>query len=395
MKDGMRVFGKLILAGGVCLAGAQAAGTVDVSGTVKDSKTGTPIAGAAVTFVSDTTMADTTDQTGAFHLSRTATALRPKADKGRPGITLAGTLLTLEAPYGNAALSVDLFDLKSAHIGKLLDRRVGAGRYRLDLAASGLPSGLYFVRARMGRESATFKIFIAGPMGRAGEGFGPALPARTTLAKVAAEPSYDTLKITKAGYRMKKKAIALESGIYPITMDSAPAPGDLKIVSERSMPQVDWGSNVDVQVWDGGTQLEGGYKADPFEGAISWKVTFGSDQAYNAWGFVSKAAPENMSAWKGGTMHLAVKGNVTSLGVTMASANQYPGSSVMVDLSKFGYKPDTAWHEILVPMDQFEGTDLGQVTVYCGLAYPLVTDTASYNPALDYQVDDIYWSLKK
>lgn len=395
MKDGMRVFGRLILAGGVCFVGAQAGGAVDVSGTVKDSKTGTPIAGAAVTLVSDTAVADTTDQTGAFHLSRTATGLSSKADRGRSGITLAGTILTLEPSYENAAVSVDLFDLKSAHIGKLLNSRVGAGRYRLDLAASGLPSGLYFVRARMGRESATFRIILAGPMGRAGEGFGPALPARATLAKVAAEPANDTLKITKAGYRMKKKAIALDSGIYPIAMDSAPAPGDLKIVSERSMPQVDWGSNVDVQVWDGGTQLEGGFKTDPFEGAASWKVVFGSDQAYSTWGFVSKAAPENMSAWKRGTMHLAVKGNVTSLGVTMASANQSPGTSVMVDLSKFGYKPDTAWHEILVPMDEFEGTDLGQVSVYCGLAYPLVTDTVSYNPALDYQVDDIYWSLKK
>lgn len=395
MIDGMRLFGRLILAGGVCIAGARAAGTIDISGTVKDSKTGTPIAGAAVSLVSDTSVVDTTDPAGAFHLSRAATGLPSKADKSRPGMTLAGTILTLEAPYGNAAVSVDLFDLKSAHVGKLLDRRIGAGRYRLDLAAAGLPSGLYFARARMGRETATFKIFIAGPMGRAGEGFGPALPARATLAKVAAETANDTLKITKSGYRMKKKAIALETGIYPITMDSAPAPGDLKIVSERSMPQVDWGSNVDVQVWDGGTQLEGGYKTDPFEGATSWKVTFGSGQAYSAWGFVSKAAPENMSAWKGGTMHLAVKGNVTSLGVTMASANQYPGTSVMVDLSKFGYKPDSAWHEILVPMDQFEGTDLGQVSVYCGLAYPTYADTASYNPALDYQVDDIYWSLKK
>jgi hypothetical protein len=395
MDFGMKVFGGLILAGGVCFADAQAGGSVDISGTVKDSKTGTPLAGAAVTLVSDTTLMAATDEAGAFHLSRSATGLRFRADKARPGITLSGNALTLEVPYDNAALVVDVFDLKSAHLGKLLDRRVRAGRYRLDLAASGIPGGLHFVRARVGGETAAFRIFIAGLRGREGEGVGPALAAGANLAKVAEEPVEDTLKVTKAGYRMQKKAIGLHTGTYPIAMVAAPPAGDLKIVSERSLPQVDWGSNVDVQVWDGGTQLEGEYKTDPFEGIASWKITFGSGQAYSAWGFVSKAAPENMSAWKGGTMHLAVKGNVTTLGVTMASADQFPGNSVMVDLSEYGYKPDSAWHEIRVPMDRFEGTDLGQVNVYCGLAYPLLTDTARYNPTLDYQVDDIYWSLKK
>ncbi|MEO6098093.1 MAG: hypothetical protein ABIW76_21485, partial [Fibrobacteria bacterium] len=263
-----------------------------------------------------------------------------------------------------------------------------------------------------GRQSACFKIFIAGlrerldvreragemagaKAGESGENPGHAFPSHSVLSKAAAEPVDDTLKITKAGYRMSKQAISLYTGTYPIAMISAPPAGDLKIVSERSMPQVDWGANVEVQVWDGGTQLEGEYKTDPFEGSASWKVAFGSGQAYNAWGFVIKTAPENMSAWKGGTLHLAVKGKVTSLGVTMASADQYPGSSVKVDLSEFGYRPDNSWHEILVPVDRFEGTDLGQINVYCGLTYPLLTDTAGYNPNLDYQVDEIYWTLKK
>ncbi|MEO6097074.1 MAG: hypothetical protein ABIW76_15905, partial [Fibrobacteria bacterium] len=153
MQGRTKIFGRLMLAGGIGFAGAQA-GAVDLSGTVKDSKTGTPIVGAAVTLVSDSTLTDNTDATGAFHLARAATGLLSNdgnADKTGQDISLAGTVLSMDVPHANTGITVDVFDLKSARVGTLVDRRAGLGRYRIDLAAAALPGGLYLVRARAGR----------------------------------------------------------------------------------------------------------------------------------------------------------------------------------------------------------------------------------------------------
>jgi hypothetical protein len=196
------------------------------------------------------------------------------------------------------------------------------------------------------------------------------------------------------------KAITKYSGILSLTISPKLTPGPLKIVSERAFPQVAWGKNVDVQVWDAGTKLDGGYKAEFFEGIQSWKVTFQDTQSYSAWGFVANVEPEDMSAWKGGTMHLAVRGTATSIGVTMASADQADGTSLKVDLAKYGYVPmtsvtDKEWHEINIPMDDFAGVDFSQIKVYCGLVYPTTEDTQPYDASLYYLVDDIYWKLKE
>ncbi len=268
----------------------------------------------------------------------------------------------------------------------------------MDAAPTGLTNGMYMVRARIGSQTAAFKMTTLGLT--SGNGFqARANAARTGLAKAAVDP-IDSLKITKDGYKIKAVAITKYSGILSLTLNPKLPPGNLKIVSERAFPQVAWGKNVDVGVFDGGTQLDGNYTAESFEGGKCWKVTFKDTQIANGWGFLTTIEPEDMSAWKGGTMHMAVRGTVTSLSVTMESYDQGSGASKRVDLAKYGYAPmtsisDVAWHEVLIPLDDFVGTDLGQIKVYCGLSYPSETDLAPFDPSLFYLVDDIYWSLKK
>lgn len=392
----------LILAGSVSIACAQSTTTVDMSGTVNDSKSGAAIAGATVTLANNPTLTTTTNNNGEFHLTGTATGVRAKSDMLKQGMSLSGTNLSFTVLENNAAVAIDVFNLKSEHVKTVLNQNVSSGKYSINVSSSELPGGLYFVRARVGAKSASFKITTTGLKGASGDLFQTALSNSSPLKKASADLIDDTIKVTKDGYRVTRKAITLYNTIYPLLMSPGLKPGNLSLISERNSNPAwggiiaNWGDQT-VGVWDGGTQLKGDYKVSPFEGANSWMVTFQPTQTASAWGFVSTPNPEDMSAWIGGTMHIAVKGTVTSLGVTMASADQIAGMSHKVNIADpaYGYKPDGQWHDITIPLSAFTGTDLSQVNVYCGLAYPDETDTNAFSSSLFYQVDDIYWSIKK
>ena len=310
-----------------------------------------------------------------------------------PGMSFTGNMLHFSVAGNNTPISVDVYTLKSAHVRTLVRGTASVGTYSVNAASAGLAGGLYFVRAGIGRHTATFKMSIVGSDSR-----GSGLPViatavRTGLAKQAVD-AVDSLIVIKEGYKPFSMALLKYSGIFPIGMNPKLPVGDLKIASDRAMSQVDWGSNVRVDVWTLGTLLKGDYAPEPFEGPQSWYVTSGDGQGYSGWGFAAPAT-EDMSAWAEGSMHIAVKGTVTSLGVTMASTSQAGGSSRKVNLVDYGYKPDNKWYEVFIPMSDFTGTDFTQIELYCGFVYPVNGDTAGYDPTLFYQVDDIYWTVAR
>jgi hypothetical protein len=393
MGEMKHILGCLLVAGGIC--GAQAQNAVDITGTVSDAVSGNAVAGAKVYLAGTPGVTTTTGGDGSFHLTGSAVGVRSGLKAGQTEMAFRGTELSFSLAAGSTPVSVDVYNLKSELVRNVVSQKAAAGRYTVNAAPAGLAAGLYIVRARVGNQSAAFKMSTIGVSSHAAGLLANAAFFRAALSKSAADP-IDTLKIEKDGYKNLSKSLTKYTGIFPINLNPKLPPGDLKIVSERSMPQVRWGSNVDVQVWDGGTQLKGDYKTGPFEGPTSWLITFGELQPYNAWGFVAKETdPEDMSAWKDGSMHLAVKGTATSVGVTMASVDQAGGLSKKVDLRNYGYKPDNQWHEANVPLSDFEGTDFANITVYCGLVYPVTEDTALFDASLFYQVDDIYWKLTK
>jgi hypothetical protein len=389
------ILGGLLVAGSICIAGAQTA--VNLSGKITDANSGAVVAGVKVSLVGNPDITTTTGADGIFTLTGNATVgLKTGAKAGKAEMSVKGTQLSLKIAGDRTPVSVDVFNLNNRFVRTLVNSTADAGSYSVDVAGFGLKSGMYVVRARVGSQTSAFKVTTLGISGVAG--FRSNAAAFSGLAKIAADP-IDSLKCTKDGYKIKAIGVTKYSGILTITMNPKLPPGNLKIVSERAFPQVAWGKNVDVAVFDGGTQLDGGYKAESFEGGQSWKVTFKDTQTYNGWGFLTTVEPEDMSAWKGGKMHLAVRGTVTSLAVTMESSDQGAGFSKRIDLAKYGYAPmtsisDVAWHEINVPLDDFEGTDLSQIHVYCAFSYPVETDTNPFDPSAFYLVDDIYWTLK-
>lgn len=379
-----------------CLGSAQAQ-TYDVNlkGTVINSRSGELIAGAVITLASNSSIKATSDAQGKFALSGQVVGVRP----GTALINSAMTMTSGEIRFRisrETPVTVEVYGLDSRRVKTLVDRKLAHGEYSITAPAAGLPAGIYLVRGRVGSRVSSFKVTSVGINGSVSV-FGTSLPMTARLAKSAADV-IDTLKIVRDGFASIIKPIAMYKGIYQIDMFPKLPAGDIKIVSERGMTQVNWGLNVDVQVWDGtgknGTQLRGNFPS-AFEGKESWMVKFVPGQSYSAWGFIANLYPEDMTAWAGGAMHLAVKGTVPSLGVTMASANQMAGLSVKVNVAEYGYLPDNEWHEMSIPLSKFEGTDFSQVSVYCGFATPSETDTIPFNTDYFYQVDDIYWKVTK
>ncbi|MDB5105233.1 MAG: lam16B [Fibrobacteres bacterium] len=382
----------LVMAAAICISNAQ--NVVNITGTVNDTKTGNPVAGAKVMLTGNPSITTMTGSDGSYKLSGDAVALASLRN-GKSEMSFKGNMLSFTVAGNNTPVTVDVYNLKSELVRNLVSRNASSGNYTVNASPAGLASGLYVVRARVGKQTASFKMTTLGINTRNAGFFANAAFVRTGLAKTAADP-IDSMQVTKDGYKVTTKALTKYTGIYPILLNPKLPAGDLKIVSERNMPQVDWGSNVDVQVWDGGTQLKGDYKTEPFEGPTSWYQTFGESSIYSGWGFVAKpGTPEDMSAWANGSMHIAVKGTATSIGVTMASVDQGGGFSKKVDLRTYGYIPDNKWHEASIPMTDFTGTDFSKIDVYCGLVYPVDGDSAAYDATLFYQVDDIYWKVTK
>lgn len=388
--------GVLVFSGGIALAQAQEPLEIDLKGTVNHGKDGTPVAGAAVSLALYPSLSTVSDENGKFALKGSVVGVRSVLGTAPSPATLAGRTIRFSVGGGAQPVSIGIFDLMNRPMGDVLGQVMAAGEYRVDAAPvlSRLPPGLYLVRVRVGSRITSFKVpSVGAPAGGLGREAKPTV-SRGALAKSAGDVP-DTLKVAKAGFRAARKVINRYTGTIPVILTPKLPAGDLKIYSEREMAQVDWAQNVDVQVWDGGTKLNGQY-AVRFEGDRSWMTEFAGSPGWSGWAFVTKPeTPEDISDWAGGSIHLAIKGTANSVALTVISEGMPQGSNVEVDVSGHGYEPDDEWHEVLIPMSAFEGTDLSRVTVYCALIAPSKTDTAAFDPSQFYQIDDLYYTLRK
>lgn len=333
----------LLLAAAPAGLRAQDGQSVDLKGTVSGTKDGAAIAGAAVRLALYPEIHAVTDASGKFSLQGTAVGVRARA-----GFT---------EPTPGAS------------------RYPGHGpSFRLD----GDARSLFDAKGRALPAQASASRSLARPLAKGGEG-------------------PDTLIVTKAGYRTHRKVLEAYAGAssIPVLLAQRLAPGKVKVYGERDMPSIDWGKNVEVHNWDGSTILKGTHP-EKFEGDKSWLVQFDAAQSWSGWAYAAKAeTPEDLSAWKDGYLHLAIKGTVPNVGVMVISPDLSQGANEEADLASFGYKPDGEWHEIWVPMSTFASTDFSRVSVYCAFTAPTRQEILPFDPALQYMVDDIYYSLTR
>jgi hypothetical protein len=402
--------GLLVFTVGCNNVNAQSAGAA-LTGTVKDASTKAAIEGATVSLLGLPDVVATTDANGAFSISLAAPVKTLTAYQQDRHIRFQGSRLSFATSVSGDIAQVTLHDLLGHQVSTLLNARLTEGDYVLSMVPARLSPGLYLVRAQIGNQVASYKLSILGNV-RATEasglrkenlsGNGAGSENRAALVKAAAAiGGVDFLVVTKTGYLKKHHEVMALTDVQAVTLETnTPATSNLKIFTDSDFPQIDW-ANAAIYSWEQTAVLTTDSTSIGFGGSVAaMKVASLETAGWNGWAFhVAKLAngtqpTADLSPYAEGSLHLAVKGNAKSIGVMISSPNQGAGSAPLVDLATKGYLPDSAWHEISIPVSEFSGTlDLSQIFVYCGFVSPVAGGV--FDPLDTYLIDDVYFIPKK
>lgn len=375
------------------LAAASLSAQTTVTGTVKDAAGGAAIAGAIVTLLSNPATTTTTGADGAFSLTiQPPTGLRGAA--AGEAIAFNGSEIAFSLSAA-AEVRVEIFDLRGQSVRGASSLRLPAGRHAVTVPSRGLAAGVYLVRARAGKAVREFKLSTAGAVARGGN---VSMTSAPRLAKAAAAAEF--LVVTKDGYLKKHHMLAAMDQPQNITLTaSAKATGNMKIFSDEAVSEIEW-ANAAIYVWEFTATLQTDSTSNAGHKGSKSVINVATAEGFtwNGWAFhVAKQDNEtqptaDLSHYKGGSLHLAVKGTMPTLGVMMSSVNQGQGSAPLVDLAGKGYLPDGQWHEITIPLSEFDAgnLDLSQIFVYCGFVAPN-TQGGNFDPLATYSVDDIWF----
>ncbi|HMD69671.1 MAG TPA: T9SS type A sorting domain-containing protein, partial [Chitinivibrionales bacterium] len=296
-----------------------------------------------------------------------------------------------------SAVRIDVYSMNGRLVLGALDRTLARGAYSFTPSAAALPSGVYFVKVRIGSWSSICRMSLSG-VRAAGSGLRMLSDMSGRSLSKKADVS-DTLIAAKGGYKTFKKFIASYtlSGQTCILV-AIPKSAETAIYSQRVTKSIDW-ANTTVQVWDytaanadtslhlTSTALNGACTVNPYTGNTKcWLVTCGT-VGWSTWGFVVSAAvgSVDMSGFYGGSIHFYIRGTSPSVGAFIASTG---GAGTAVDLSTLGYVADSAWHEVTLPLSSFPTVDLSAITEYLMFVAP-VTQSAGYVAGSSYALDDI------
>ena len=206
--------------GWIGLIGAMAAHvpaqTVALSGKVTDGS-GKAIGGALVSLKSNR-ISDTTDASGAYALSGTATALHgSRVFPGQGTMTLQRGILHVDLEQSNR-VRVDLFDLQGNLLTKAVDKAMPRGNYHLDLKPSELGAKVTLVRVTVGEQQAQF---LAAPQTHeAGGGIAAPVATHSGNALAKAQAVDDALEASALGYKTKAVPITSYEAVVNITLES-------------------------------------------------------------------------------------------------------------------------------------------------------------------------------
>jgi len=381
----------VILILGTIVTILQANAQTTITGTVKSTNGGV-LQGAKVSLallgVSTQSGSD-----GKFTMSNIASSVaRGALASPLAGAEMSGSRLYFVVANDNDIVSLDVFTPAGNKVQSLLNGEMGTGQYCFEMPRKNLAAGIYVVRLRIGNQSHSFVLPAAFQRISGTAGLEKTTNGQARLAKQQFE-IVDTIVTELAGYYRCATPIPQYSGDYTVVLNVKPAAVNTKIYSERSMAQIDWGK-TEVDVWDNyggpqGTQLNGAYP-DAFEGANGWQVVCG--QGWSTWVFKSTSlAGVDMSAFAGGSLHVAIKGSAPSVGMFVSSIGE--AKATTVDLDSMGYKNDGSWHEMSVPLANFGALDLSQVGVYAGFSAP-ADSSKDYAAGLSYVIDDLYFKPK-
>jgi|GEM_PF-1090110 len=186
------------------LALSRAQTAVNLSGTVRDSRTEIPIAGASVR-LAGLALSAVTDAGGRFSL--TATSAIPKRMPRASGTaTNPGVLLYRHEADG--PVSIRILDLSGAERAKVFSGHLQGGEW--SIAPPALPSGVYACAFETPMSHKTIRFLVSERYAESAPGrsiglrFQATMTGRGAAKSSASAADIDTLLVTKSGYRPAK-----------------------------------------------------------------------------------------------------------------------------------------------------------------------------------------------
>ena len=366
-----------------CAANAQ----INITGSVLNAN-GDGVADVTVSLaVAGTTT--TTDAQGAFSLIDNTAVRNSLQGTQSFSPVVVGSSVQFAVQGQAQQVKIDVCDLNGRLVSTLLDRQLAKGSYSYTPALTGYSAKLYLVKAQIGPSTIVFKMPSCGKSA--------GVSGLKSIASVSGARSFakrtdvsDTIIAKKTGYVTQKKSIIS----YTLTnqnlvLAAVPPASEIGVSTERISASINWGTAA-VWVWDPapGTQLQGAYTADKYEGTKCWQVVCAG--AWSGWGIAATATDGvDMSGYAGGKLHLAVKGDALSVGVEVTCNVQ--GATQVVDLANYGYVPgDGQWHVCDIPFSDMGSLVFSNVTYYVAFVCPAATGGA-YTMGQTYMVDDITW----
>jgi hypothetical protein len=199
---------------------ASATVPVAVSGKITATKGGKPVAGAIIK-LKKMSLADTTDNLGAFLLSSSAVLFTPKIPNAE-NISFHNDVIIFNLPNPQT-VSIEMFDMKGNVLAKIKDRPASAGVFRFKLFNSPLAAKMMVIRASIGNKTLSFRYLPMHCKTQTTDIPAASAAAGAKLAKIAA--TVDTLVISATGFQDKKQPIATYTQTVNITLDSVSTSG--------------------------------------------------------------------------------------------------------------------------------------------------------------------------
>jgi glucosylceramidase len=227
MTQKARFFGSII-----CVAGAfqfLLAQQINISGTVNDAG-GKGIAGAIVSLIAAKKSA-ITDASGAYSIANGVSAVRIESSilSERQSPFLKGTALCFSVVENASPVKIDLFTLLGAHVCTVFEKNLTRGDYRINPFAKEVPSQLYFLKVRIGDNSAVLATPLLPGVARS--------EAKETMAgsgmqhgRAKTTATVDSFLVGSVGYTTLSQTADTYVGTKNFTLQKTMAAGSVQII---------------------------------------------------------------------------------------------------------------------------------------------------------------------
>lgn len=155
--------------------------------------------------------------------------------------------------------------------------------------------------------------------------------------------------------------------------------------AEATTPQNELGSLAALYLWNNLTE----FRDKPAEGDACWSFKAGGGEWFGFGVYVGET--QNLSAYENGVLHFRIK-TKSPVAMKVGIESAFGGESWVPlgdESDDFGFARDGKWHEVRIPMSNFDAADFEEIQQL----FMLAADPFASSTALS--VDDVWWEPTK